>query len=289
MHYPHSTIADPSQTSVSLLVSLLGPTKLASDQRVIPVPGRGRSDCLLIGLALLQRGAVARGQLLVQLWPEQSAGLAGQALNSLTSELNKLCRKHFACDPLILHEQGYYRFNYEAGVGTDIDQFYAWAAWGQQQLQAGDSVAGLAGCEQAVALYRADLGCGDLSGDFSIGALLARERLRTTLLDLLTALANYYYTHGDAVQALHYLQRLLAREPCREDAHRQVMHCYLHLGQRLGALPQYQLCAQILALEFAAQPEPATVELFDQIRTNAVRINSGIVQRNAPGSVLPQL
>lgn len=271
MHYPHSTIADPSQTSVSLLVSLLGPTKLASDRQVIPVPGRGRSDCLLIGLALLQRGAVARGQLLVQLWPEQSAGLAGQALNSLTSELNKLCRKHFACDPLILHEQGYYCFNYEAGVGTDLDQFYAWAAWGQQQLQAGDSVAGLAGCEQAVALYRADLGCGDLSGDFSIGALLARERLRTTLLDLLTALANYYYTHGDAVQALHYLQRLLAREPCREDAHRQVMHCYLHLGQRAQALRQYQLCAQILALEFAAQPEPATVELFDQIRTNSVQ------------------
>lgn len=212
--------------------------------------------------------------------------MAGQALNSLTSELNKLCRSHFACDPLILHEQGYYRFNYEAGVGTDIEQFYVWAALGQQQLHEGDGLQGLASCEQALALYRGDLTCGDLSDDFSISALLARERLRTTLLDLLTALANYYYTHGAALQALHYLQRLLAREPCREDAHRQVMRCYLQLGQRAQALRQYQLCTQILALEFAAQPELATVELFDQMRTNALQINVGSVQDAVPGSVV---
>lgn len=277
MPYPHSIIAASSPTSVSLLVSLLGPTKLAGDQRVIPVPGRGKSDCLLIGLALLQRGAVARERLLAQLWPDQTLALAGQALNSITSELNKLCRKHFSCDPLILHEQGYYRFNYEAGVGTDLEQFYAWAAWGQQQLQEGDGLDGLASCEQALALYRGDLGCGDLSGDFSIAALLARERLRTTLLDLLTALANYHYTCGETLQALHYSQRVLVREPCREDAHRQVMRCYLGLGQRTQALRQYQLCVHLLDLEFAAQPEPATVELFDQMRTNALVEKAGLV------------
>jgi len=286
MHYTHALIAHSSQPRVSLLVSLLGPTKLTAAHRTLPVPGRGKSDCLLIGLALLPHGAVAREQILAQLWPDQSTTLASQALNSVTSELNKLCRKHFACDPLILHEQGYYRFNYEAGVGTDIEQFYVWAALGQQQLHEGDGLQGLASCEQALALYRGDLGCGDLSGDFSIAALLARERLRTTLLDLLTALANYYYTHGDAVQAMHYLQRLLTREPCREDAHRQVMRCYLHLGQRAQALRQYQLCTQILALEFTAQPEPATVELFDQIRTNSVRVNAESVQDAVPGTVL---
>lgn len=283
MYYTHPIIAHSAQPQVSLLVSLLGPTKLTAAHQTLPVPGRGKSDCLLIGLALRQRGAVAREQLLTQLWPEQNTALAGQALNSLTSELNKLCRKHFACDPLILHEQGYYRFNYEAGVGTDIEQFYVWAALGQQQLHEGDGLQGLASCEQALALYRGDLTCGDLSDDFSISALLARERLRTTLLDLLTALANYYYTHGDAMQALHYLQRLLTREPCREDAHRQVMRCYLHLGQRAQALRQYQLCTQILAHEFTAQPEPATVELFNQIRTNAVKR-----QGNVSGSVLAQ-
>ncbi len=134
MHDPHALTAAASQPSVSLLVSLLGPTKLTATQRTIPVPGRGKADCLLIGLALLERGAVAREQLVAQLWPDQSATLAGQALNSLTSELNKLCRKHFPCDPLILHEQGYYHFNYEAGVGTDIVQFYASATVGQSQL-----------------------------------------------------------------------------------------------------------------------------------------------------------
>lgn len=288
MHHTHAITATSSPTSVALLVSLLGPTRLTTDQREIAVPGRGKSDALLIGLALRQRGAVAREQLLEQLWPDQSSALAGQALNSVTSELNKLCRKHFACDPLILHEQGYYRFNSEAGVGTDLEQFYAWAAWGQQRLQAGDGNQGLAGCTQALALYRGDLGCGDLSGDFSISALLARERLRTTLLDLLAALANYYYAHGDAQQAPHYLQQLLAREPCREDAHRLVMRCHLGLGQRAQALRQYQLCVQILAHEFTSEPEPATVELFNQIRTNSVYINAGIVQGYASASAATQ-
>lgn len=277
MHNTHALTAPSSPTSVPLLVALLGQTRLTATHRTIPVPGRGKSDALLLGLALLQRGAVAREQLLEQLWPDQSAALAGQALNSLTSELNKLCRKHFACDPLILHEQGYYRFNYEAGVGTDLEQFYTLAALGQQQLQAGDAVQGVACCTQALALYRSDLPCGDLAGDFSIAALLAREQLRATLLDLLAALANYYYARGVARQALPYLQQLLARDPCREDAHRLVMCCYLGLGQRTQALRQYQLCTQLLALEFGAQPEPATVELFDQMRTNVIRSKAALV------------
>lgn len=273
MHNTHALTAPSSPTSVPLLVALLGQTRLMATHRTLPVPGRGKSDALLLGLALFQRGAVAREQLLEQLWPGQSTTLAGQALNSLTSELNKFCRKHFACDPLILHEQGYYRFNYEAGVNTDLEQFYTLAALGQQQLQAGDSVEGVAHCNQALALYRGDLPCGDLSGDFSIAALLTREQLRATLLDLLAALANYYYASEEARQALPYLQQLLARDPCREDAHRLVMRCYLGLGQRTQALRQYQLCTQLLALEFGAQPEPATVALFDQMRTNALRSN----------------
>jgi hypothetical protein len=78
--------------------------------------GRGHASAASNQFDTLQQFTLAAWvqQLLEQLWPGQSVTLAGQALNSLTSELNKLCRRHFACDPLILHEQGYYRFNYEA-------------------------------------------------------------------------------------------------------------------------------------------------------------------------------
>ena len=100
------------------------------------------------------------------------------------------------------------------------------------------------------------------------------------MLDLLTALANYYYARGNTVQALHYLQRLLVREPCREDAHRQVMHCYLHLGQRAQALRQYQLCTQILAYEFAAQPEVAAIATLTTLSEATI---SGILTAAAAG------
>jgi DNA-binding SARP family transcriptional activator len=84
-------------------------------------------------------------------------------------------------------------------------------------------------------------------------------------LDLLATLADYYLPQ-DTMRALAYIHRLLNHEPCREDAHRQAMRCYMRLDARAQALRQYQFCTQILAAEFAAQPEAATVALFEQIR-----------------------
>lgn len=250
-----------------LTVAILGPPKLTSSNKNISILGRGKSDCLLLSLALFHRNAIARDQLLEQLWPEQSTDLAGQALNSVTSELNKLGRKHFAFDNLIVHEQGYYRFNSETGVRTDIEHFAAWARLGQELLGQGEFENGLRYCEQAVALYR-----GDLCGDLSIHTLIERERLRALLLDLLTILANHHYAQGEPDQALPFLHRLLGREPCREDAHRQIMRCYMHLGQRAQALRAYQLCVHALAVEFDVKPEPETVMLYEQIRLNPTSI-----------------
>lgn len=255
------------QTPGPLTVSILGPPKLTSNRKNIAIVGRGKSDCLLVSLALFHRNVIARHHLLEQIWPEQSTDLAGQSLNSVTSELNKLGRKHFAFDNLILHEQGYYRFNSEAGVGTDIEYFDAWACMGQALLTQGEIENGLRYCEQAMALYR-----GDLCGDTSIHAVIERERLRTVLLDLLTILANHHYALGAPAQALPFLQRLLGREPCREDAHRQIMRCYMHLGQRAQALRAYQLCVHALAVEFDITPEPETVALYEQIRLNPTNL-----------------
>jgi DNA-binding SARP family transcriptional activator len=60
--------------------------------------------------------------------------------------------------------------------------------------------------------------------------------------------------------------RLLADDPCREDAHRLAMRCYMQRGQRAMALHQYHVCVDILRMEFDASPEAATTALFDQIR-----------------------
>ncbi|NJN81278.1 MAG: hypothetical protein HC802_02635 [Caldilineaceae bacterium] len=60
--------------------------------------------------------------------------------------------------------------------------------------------------------------------------------------------------------------------PCREDAHRQAMRCYVGLGLRTQALRQFQLCTHALQVEFDAMPEPETVQLFEQIRANVAAV-----------------
>ena len=85
-------------------------------------------------------------------------------------------------------------------------------------------------------------------------------------------LADHHYSHDAPSKALHYTQRILAHDPCREDAHRQAMRCYVRLGQRAQAFRQYNLCCQALSTEFDVQPEPATVALYEQIRLDPARI-----------------
>ncbi|NTU64270.1 MAG: alpha/beta hydrolase, partial [Chloroflexi bacterium] len=69
-----------------------------------------------------------------------------------------------------------------------------------------------------------------------------------------------------------YASRLLTVDPCREDAHRLAMRCYARRGERAQALRQYQVCETVLRSEFDAVPEPATRQLFDQIRLSPASV-----------------
>jgi DNA-binding SARP family transcriptional activator len=204
---------------------------------------------------------------LERLWPDYDPGLAGQSLNSLTYQLNKLTTKILNGNDLIVRDNGYYRLNTGEGVGIDVDYFDAWYEAGQQLLGQGDVVSAVAYYQKALSLYHSNL-----CGDSSLATVMERERLRIAFLNLLAHLADHAYHQNDYQQALHYIQRLLGHEPCREDAHRQAMRCYVRLDQRAQALRQYRLCCQALASEFDAQPEPATIALYDQIRLDPVSV-----------------
>ena len=124
------------------------------------------------------------------------------------------------------------------------------------------------------ALYAraADLYRGDLQSGTDVHAVIERERLRAGFLTLLARLADASFEAGDYGACLDYALRLLAGDPCREDAHRLVMRCYVRRGERAQALRQYRLCEDVLRMEFDITPEPATRLLFDQARTDPASI-----------------
>jgi TolB-like protein/Flp pilus assembly protein TadD len=92
--------------------------------------------------------------------------------------------------------------------------------------------------------------------------LATRSEFHALACDALEAAAN----SDDTSTAIDCLRRLLALDPLREEAHRQLMRQLHQSGDRAGALRQYQSCADILNRELQVDPDAATRALYEKIR-----------------------
>ena len=245
----------------SILVCILGDFLVLKSGRPVGLRSSGKSEALLCHLALQHRHHIHRDTILQELWPDSNTTLATQSLNSLIYTLRKTLGDHISGAAPIVNVDGYYRLNTEAGVGVDVACFDAEADAGDRYSRAGSSLPALAAYRRAVSLYR-----GDLCVARDVHSIIERERLRVRYLGIRAYLADHHYGAGDYAACLDYTARLLNSDPCREDAHRLVIRCYVRLGQRAQALRQYRLCQDLLRREFDAVPEPATTLLFDQVR-----------------------
>ena len=105
------------------------------------------------------------------------------------------------------------------------------------------------------------------------GALLPEDRYepwadarRAALRELHTGLClELAELHGGAPAAVVALQRALVADPLAEPVHCALMRLYARTGRRQQALAQYQLLRQGLNAELAAEPDPATRALYQQL------------------------
>ena len=250
-----------AEINLPILICLLGNFYVLKRGQPVRVSNGGKAEALLSALALQSDYCVSRDGLLGILWPNTHSELAVQSLNSLVYTLHKRLGDAIGGAAPVLHADGYYLLNVEAGVGVDVACFDVLARMGDQQAGAGNQSAAVAAYDRALHWYRGDVCAGN-----DLHAVLERERLRARYLALLTHLADYHFSEGNYAACLDYAQRLLDKDPCREDAHRLIMRCFVRRGERAQALRQYRLCQDILRAEFDAVPEPATTALFDTVR-----------------------
>jgi len=163
----------------------------------------------------------------------------------------------------VVHGNGWYRLNTEGGISIDVDDFDDEIDHGDRLMRAGQTSAAIPSYERAIGLYEGDLHVGA-----EVGQVVERERLRARFLSVRARLGEYHYGQGAYAEALSNGLALLRNDPCREDAHRMVMRCYVRLGQRSQALRQYGTCLIALEREFDARPETATTELYELVRLN---------------------
>jgi DNA-binding SARP family transcriptional activator len=93
-----------------------------------------------------------------------------------------------------------------------------------------------------------------------------RQRLQNEYLGLLDRLGHTCCEQGDAAACIALCLKMLAVDPCREEAHRRLMRCYYRQGQIHLALRQYHLCVETLERELDVAPMPATTALYHQIQ-----------------------
>jgi DNA-binding SARP family transcriptional activator len=245
-----------------VLLCLLGGFQLFRNGQPVGVRTNGKTEALLAVLDLASRG-VPREQLLDSLWPDSEPTLAGQALNSLVHSLRGLLSGALHGAPPVVSTAGRYRLNEEAGFAIDVARFDSLVKHGEQRERDGQRALAADDYAHAVSLYRGDLAS---AGDPGVQAIMERERLRATYLTLLVRLADHAFDHAEFGACLSYALRLLAHDPCREDAHRLVMRCHVRRGERAQALRHYATVRSILRTEFQTEPEAATLALFERVR-----------------------
>ena len=261
-------------TISKLCLKLLGGIQITAGET--PVTGfvSRKVQALLCYLAVTGHSHT-RESLAGLLWADMPETDAKMNLRQALANLRKLVAPHL----VITRET--VAFNQQSAYWLDVELFtrcLAETKYLQNQPLTAEMAASLA---EAAALYQGDFLEGFYVGDalaFEEWALGMRERLRGLVLQALFTLSAYHSDRRNYAASLDYTTQLLALDPWREEAHRQMMLLLARNNQHSAALAQYQTCRQILAEALDVEPMPETTALYQRLRalptTQQIRLPS---------------
>jgi len=183
-------------------------------------------------------------------WPEASPSELKtrfkNAMYRLRSALNQ---------EVILFENEIYHFNRALDYEYDVENFLQKVAEGDN---ASTAAARIAAYSAAIQHYR-----GPYLPDVSeTWVWTEREKLQRIFTETILKLAQLQFDSGDYNAALASCQRVLASDPCLEDAHRLAMRIHAAMGNRAAVARQYAQCQRALLEEIDVPPSPQTEELY---------------------------
>ncbi|MFN8559710.1 MAG: BTAD domain-containing putative transcriptional regulator, partial [Dehalococcoidia bacterium] len=234
----------------ALSVAGFGPGSLTID-------GRGDvawpwDKCRELFFLLLHGGARRQEQVLAALWPEAPPVKAKASLHTAVYRLRRA-----VLPPALVIRGGVYRINEELVTSYDVRDF-------ERSLRSAAETSGDEAVDllaQAVALYTAPF----LDGLDAEWCVEERERLERRLLIALENLADAHAAAGRPRDSIAAAERLLARDPLREDMHARIIRAYLRLGDRAAALRRFEQCAETLREELGVEPGPELQALARRI------------------------
>jgi DNA-binding SARP family transcriptional activator len=268
---PAAAPAGAPALAPALAVHALGPLVVARDGA--PLAGgelpAGKATELLL-LLVVHPDGVTKEQVGLELWPDASPA---QVRNAFHVTLHHLRRglggpDRDAARPWVAFSDGRYRLARAlpgAALDCDVDALVAAAERlrGAERRQEALDAAELEAHGQALARRRGELGEGLAAGDW---LLPHQDRVRSAWADGMHALARQHARAGRHAEGAALLQALVARDPLREAAHRELMVLWAATGERSRALAHYDALAALLRREVGSSPARDTQALAEQLR-----------------------
>jgi len=271
----------------SFCISLLGRFRCTYDnQELAGLEGRKVQE-LLCYLLLCRQRIQCRESLASVLWSDkstvQSKKYLRQALWQLQSAVEPVQRMLHV--DLFCIDQEWISLNPAVNLWLDVAVIEEAFAGVQSIPGAALTPVQLRRVQEAVALYRGEL----LEGWYQEWCIYERERMQSTYLMLLDKLVDYCETQQTYEAGIEYGLRILRFDRARERTHRRLMHIYYGMGDRTGALRQYQSCVTALQEELQVEPAAQTVALYkrmcaDQLGGSSTRAKTPVV---FPPDLLP--
>jgi DNA-binding SARP family transcriptional activator len=247
----------------TLAVHALGPLRVFRDGRELPPWSNRRSRSLLKYLLFHRDRPVPKEVLMDLWWPEAGERAARNNLNVAVHGLRRALRVDADEPTCVVFEDDAYRLHPDLDVWVDADEFEFLVGAARRSHRAGDRESAARDHEAALDLYAGDLFAADPYEEWSLPRI---RSLQDDYLRALVAFADARLDDGDREGAEDAYRRALAADPCREEAHRGLMRCYVAARERALALRQYRLCESTLASTLGLGPGPETAALHERIR-----------------------
>src|SRR6266536_3123011 len=247
--------AGTAATSGMLRIRALGAATVHRGDAAVTAADWGYAKPRELLFLLAASPPMTRDQLGAALWPDLSPQQLGNALHTALRGL----RRALGDPGWVVYSDGRYRFNTAREHECDIETF-------EQALAAAriahTGAAALPHLQRAVAVYGGDFLAGMAAGEW---AQARGDELARSFESALLATGRLHAAASRYQPAATAFRRAVAQEPLNETAHRELMNCWVRLGETARAVRHYRDLAELLQEQVGVPPAAETTALYRQL------------------------
>lgn len=241
-----------------LRVLALGPLEITVEGQAVEGGAWGSAKPRELLLFLLSRPeGSTRDQVGAALWPDAGAD---RVANSFHVTLHRL-RKALGHAEWIVGTGDRYRLSPEVACHFDVSAFEA--AVPQALRELGTHPDAARRLQDALVTYRGPFLQDEVMSGWHLDI---RDRLARLRVDGLLGLGSALMAERRYLEASDLYRRAIETDELHEGAYRHLMTCLAHLGDRAQSLRLFQRLTALLEQELEAEPEAATVALYERLK-----------------------